>query len=187
MAKPTYAKKEATEADKALLAKILGEAKPYVAKKQKELNKPRETWEQKVKENKPEEITKGKADYVFVDAKRNPAEVTWAVVPQSVVWHVCRSFAEFMQYILQHGLPKHVSFDYDLTPADSKDKQTALNVIQWLEAYCITEQKLMPEWSVHTKMIINQQLVEGKLVSATSKVKKAVNANNLNSNPDKKA
>lgn len=166
-------KKQATEADKALLAKILGEAKPYVEKKRAEVSKPKESWESQTTKNKQEEITTGKADYVFIDTKRNPAEVTWTVIPQNIVWHVCRNTAEFIEYLLKHGLPKHISLDHDLTPPKASHPQTAADVIYALEAYCLEHKVLMPEWSCHSKLLGSQQKVEAALFASTSKIKKA--------------
>lgn len=176
MATTKHKTKEPTEADKALLAKILGEAKPYVEQKRAEQLKKKETWEAANTRQRPGEIVEGQADYVFVDTKRLPAEITWSVVPQQVVWHVCRSIADFTAYITKHGLPKHVAFDHDLTPEKDPVRQTATEALNWLADHCIKVKSLLPELSCHSKLTINQIGFEQKMFTARSKVKKAINA-----------
>ena len=177
MARPTYEKKEATEADKALLAKILGEAKPYVEKTQKDRNKKRDTWEEAVTKQNMEEIVKTKADYVLIDAKNLPAQITWAILPRNVQWFVCKSYPEFVAYIAEHGLPKHVAMDYSLSGPDDKVKHTAIDVLKYLGTYCTQENKMLPELSCHSKLTINQQTFDTQAMSLRSKIKKAINGN----------
>jgi hypothetical protein len=110
---------------------------------------------------------------VFVDTKRSPGEVDWAPVPQGVVWHVCRSYPEFELYLTQHGVPKLVSFDYDLGGVTKKYNGT--DAVQFLTNFCIDNKVLFPEYCVHAKTITNQQTLDLKCFTARAKVKRALN------------
>ena len=60
------------------------------------------------------------------------------------VW--VRTFEEFTDYILEHGVPEFVSFDHDLGKGLKKGAECAA----WLKNYCAREGKPLPKFYAHS-------------------------------------
>lgn len=60
---------------------------------------------------------------LFIDDERNPLNVTWVDtfgdIYQNWDWVIARSFDEAIELIKTLGVPRVISFDHDLGPADT--------------------------------------------------------------------
>lgn len=54
--------------------------------------------------------------HLFLDDERLPGDVTWVRLP-NVPWQLVRNYDEFVETVLEHGLPEFVTFDHDLADA----------------------------------------------------------------------
>ena len=106
----------------------------------------------------------------YLDDCRQPRPNHW------FSWEIVRSYKEFVNYILQRGVPRMLSFDHDLADAhvqhylrhesyhrDSKEpyhitdkdyagfeEKTGYDCAKWLVEYCLDNDQLMPHFSVHS-------------------------------------
>lgn len=53
------------------------------------------------------------ATNLFLDDERYPTQVTWITIPYGP-WEIVRTSGQFCDYLLEHGVPQHISFDNDL-------------------------------------------------------------------------
>lgn len=107
---------------------------------------------------------------LFLDDIREPIdayEYTQRSIYKELGWIVVRSYDEFIDYILNNGLPKLISFDHDLADEhynylamwrkvdynDYKEK-TGYECVKWLCDYCIDTNKKLPECIFHTQNTI---------------------------------
>ena len=88
---------------------------------------------------------------LFVDDERNPADVSWMAIPFVGETVVVRSYNEFVDTILERGLPAHVSFDYDLADFEEDGKElTGYHCAKWLVGQCIDHRNMIPSYTVHS-------------------------------------
>ena len=100
--------------------------------------------------------------HLFLDDERVPRRVTWVTLPMGP-WVVVRNYDHFVKYITQHGLPKFVTFDHDLstehyvqgasgtTPTyETYKEKTGYDCAKWLVEYCIKHDLDFPEYQVHS-------------------------------------
>ncbi len=104
---------------------------------------------------------------LFLDDIREPKEVTWIQLPP-VSWAVVRSYAEFVEMIVQRGMPDLISFDHDLgmehyrdyvknglktgkLDYDSYQEKTGYDCAKWLVDFCMETGKLLPKYLIHSK------------------------------------
>jgi len=109
---------------------------------------------------------------LFLDDIRKPFDVkqawhkgAWEEFPSLFSWTIVRSYDQFVQFILQNGLPSVISFDHDLSwehypkselsltapinYAAFKEK-TGLDCAKWLIEYCLVNQFELPDFYVHS-------------------------------------
>jgi hypothetical protein len=109
---------------------------------------------------------------LFLDDIRKPLDLkqawhrgTWEEFPTLFAWEIVRSYQQFVDYILKHGLPKRISFDHDLSwehyPQTETDyiapinynrfnEKTGYDAAKWLCGYCETNSFDLPEFYVHS-------------------------------------
>ena len=106
----------------------------------------------------------------YLDDCRTPRPNHW------FTWEIVRSYAEFVNYIRQRGVPKFMSFDHDLadehqlhyvnnlqyfkdtgipytiSAADYEGFQdkTGMDCAKWLVDYCLDNDVQMPHYTVHS-------------------------------------
>lgn len=101
---------------------------------------------------------------LWLDDSRNPLEDGWLPLwaplkdYDSVVW--VRSYQEFIDWILENGVPYCVCFDHDLAdiqyhPATQQEtvqwhEKTGFDAAKWLIDYCIDNNIPFPAWRVQS-------------------------------------
>lgn len=70
--------------------------------------------------------------YLFIDDERQPGSDIWVVV---------KTYDEFVQYIKDHGMPDHISFDHDLG-----EGKTGYDCAK----YIVENQLRLKGWQVHS-------------------------------------
>ncbi len=94
---------------------------------------------------------------LFLDDIRNPKEINWVKLPDGP-WVIVRNYNEFVKCIMDKGLPEFVAFDHDLSdehygvdPNKSEFiEKTGYHCAKWLIDYCIDNNKLFPNYVVHS-------------------------------------
>lgn len=107
---------------------------------------------------------------LFLDDYRKPSDVTWVELPEGP-WRIVRSYEEFVEYIVTHGVPSFVAYDHDLdfshygvdvteeVEVDDGDlvkrfeitgAPTGYHCAVWLKTYCQTRGLEHPPYLVHS-------------------------------------
>ncbi|MEI7594591.1 MAG: cyclic-phosphate processing receiver domain-containing protein [Bacteroidota bacterium] len=114
---------------------------------------------------------------LFLDDIRNPIDVfnhtcscllKISIVNYQEHWHIVRSYNDFTIWITQNGLPDLISFDHDLGDYDSTDctsEKTGYDCAKWLVEYCLDNNKVLPEFAVHSANPIGAENIKGLLKS----------------------
>jgi hypothetical protein len=128
---------------------------------------------------------------LFLDDIRIPKDCANGLVPSSlnkfywdVDWFIVRSYNEFVNWIMENGLPDFISFDHDLAdvhytidysdinwPYSNPDNEkTGYECAKWLGEYCMDNKVGIPNYVVHSqnpvgKMNINSYLQNVKKYS----------------------
>lgn len=88
---------------------------------------------------------------LFLDDWRNPTDCRNyegdGSKYDSEDWVVVRNYDEFYKAIKDLGLPKFISFDYDLGPNEQSD---GLECAEFLKFYCDDANKPVPKYRVHS-------------------------------------
>lgn len=91
--------------------------------------------------------------YLFLDDDREPAIAANSVYPVELrflyrleEWVIVRCYGEFSIYITQHGLPKCISFDYDLAKGERNGYDCAI----WLIDFCNKHSLELPQILIHS-------------------------------------
>ena len=111
---------------------------------------------------------------LFLDDQRMPKEASGYATVRGVNpdiyemnWVIVQSYDEFRDWILKHGLPDMISFDYDLGEDDAKKKvakgiskkkarldkklaKSGFGCARWLVNHCIDRHLDLPKWAVHS-------------------------------------
>lgn len=69
-----------------------------------------------------------------------------------------RSYAKFVTYITQNGLPDFISFDHDLGLEES-----GFDCAKWLVNYCLDHQCQLPQFAVHSQNPVGKENILGLL------------------------
>jgi hypothetical protein len=105
---------------------------------------------------------------LFLDDVREPVQVKWVELPLGP-WEIVRNYQQFVDHITKNGLPSFVAFDHDLadehyrpsmynkdghytnyyTDGTFKEK-TGYDCAKWLIEYCINNNRIFPEYEVHS-------------------------------------
>jgi len=110
---------------------------------------------------------------LFLDDIRNPKEVyqyTKQEVFQREDWHIVRNYQEFVDRILEKGLPEMISFDHDLADEHYPEpnsqeyiEKTGYDYAKWLVEYCMDHYLDLPEFCCHSMNPVGKQNIEGLL------------------------
>lgn len=121
---------------------------------------------------------------LFLDDVRMPEDVGNYIYPVELrllyklnEWQIVRSYKEFAEYILVHGLPGMISFDHDLAdvhydPKTRKEgfvyqEETGYDCAKWLVKHCIDEKKKLPDFLVHSMNPIGAKNIKNYLENFT--------------------
>lgn len=104
--------------------------------------------------------------FLFLDDERQPSAVGLYFEPKELRrlyyekdWFIVQNYEEFVQTILELGLPELISFDHDLAEIKYSNgvsyfkyrDKTGLDCAKWLINYCTENKKQLPEFLVHSK------------------------------------
>lgn len=115
---------------------------------------------------------------LFLDDVRDPTEVTWVKLPDGP-WTIVRNYNQFVDYITKNGLPEFVAFDHDLADEhygtnpnkiEYKEK-TGYSCAKWLIEYCMDNNKLFPDYAVHSMNSIGKMNIMSLVESFKSTIK----------------
>lgn len=84
--------------------------------------------------------------YLFLDDERMPNDERAVIV---------RSFDEFRDHIIAHGMPKFISFDHDLGHG-----LTGFDCAKWLVEYHLDNGGDFPHYHVHSQNPIGKKNIE---------------------------
>lgn len=109
-------------------------------------------------ENNKEQLIKVPEYYLFLDDYRFLFSVWWINLPEpeSHKWVIARHYYDFIHIIENNGLPKFVSFDYDLDRqalpvyTNQNPGKSGLDCAQWLINYCQKNNLRFPDCAVHS-------------------------------------
>ncbi|SIS48055.1 hypothetical protein SAMN05421639_106165 [Chryseobacterium shigense] len=103
------------------------------------------------------EITKR---LLFLDDIRYPIEA-FHYTKQDIFlrkdWHIVRNYEQFVNRIMEKGLPEFISFDHDLADvhylkpnADEYTEKTGYYCAKWLVEYCMDNYLGLPKFYCHS-------------------------------------
>ena len=126
---------------------------------------------------------------LFLDDTRFPHEVGDYIYPFELKseyrlkdWTIVRSFEQFIEVVLEKGVPSHVSFDHDLGEdivsdlmsrgmskrASKKQKKyikSGMDCAKWFCDYLIEKETGMPIWYVHSLNPVGSDNIKAYLES----------------------
>ena len=109
--------------------------------------------------------------YLFLDDERQVYDVKWMRLPNDEQWLVAKNYGQFVDTVMDLGLPKFVSFDHDLADFHYRvgsmenessafgglnrtfhygQEKTGYDAAKWLVDYCIFHKLKFPEYAVHS-------------------------------------
>lgn len=120
---------------------------------------------------------------LWLDDIRDPMTQNWLVFspiekPFNVVW--VKSYQEFVNYIINNGLPDGICFDHDLAdehydpsmfefPNDytklysSFKEKTGYDCAKWLVEYCINNNLKLPKYNIQSMNPVGKQNIHSLL------------------------
>lgn len=100
---------------------------------------------------------------LYLDDIRNPKTDGWIVI---------RSYDEFVNWILENGIPDEISFDHDLsdTSITNNREMTGYDCAKWLGQYCWENGLPIPDWNVHSANPVGRKNIEGYLTNMGKKL-----------------
>ncbi len=104
--------------------------------------------------------------YLFLDDIRTPFEAySYSLNPVFLdkKWEIVRTYAEFVQWITQNGLPYFVSFDHDLSDVESIQEKTGYDCALFLVDYCLNNQLKCPTFYCHSMNPVGKTKIIGLL------------------------
>lgn len=116
------------------------------------------------------ELTKG---LLFLDDIRYPIEA-YHYTKQDVFlrndWYIVRNYKQFIDRILENGLPEMISFDHDIADEnylqlDSQQfvERTGYDCAKWLVEYCMDNGADLPEFYCHSMNPVGKENIESLL------------------------
>ena len=111
---------------------------------------------------------------LFLDDVRNPTDVKWVSLPLGP-WDIVRSYAEFVKYIEENGVPNFFAIDHDLEDfhyAHNSDRKslemlerTGLSCVKHLCFICDQQGIDFPEFAVHSLNSDGKKNIESYIFS----------------------
>jgi hypothetical protein len=95
--------------------------------------------------------------FLFLDDFRFPNWINYIKYPESASWIIARTYYEFLDTIKENGMPKLISFDFDLDLHQLGDIShfgpylTGLDCSNWLINHCKTNDIAPPMVAVHSQ------------------------------------
>lgn len=122
---------------------------------------------------------------LFLDDVRQPSNCTSYMktkMYEELEWDIVRNFNDFVNHIIENGLPELVSFDHDLAEAhyhasmyqgskvymkylETVSEKTGMDCAKWLVDYCIDNKKTFPKWVVHSMNPVGKANIESYISS----------------------
>lgn len=110
---------------------------------------------------------------LFLDDIRYPIEA-YHYTQQNIFlrkdWHIVRNYEQFVNRILEKGLPEMISFDHDLADEhylgpDSQEfvEKTGYDCAKWLVEYCMDYYLDLPEFYCHSMNPVGKENIESLL------------------------
>lgn len=110
---------------------------------------------------------------LFLDDIRYPIEA-YHYTKQDVFlkkdWHIVRNYEQFVNRILEKGLPEMISFDHDLADVhylkpDSPEfiEKTGYDCAKWLVEYCMDNYLDLPKSYCHSMNPVGKKNIESLL------------------------
>lgn len=91
---------------------------------------------------------------LFLDDFRFPEWVTWVPLNLEDNWIISPHFYDFIQTIIRCGLPRTISFDYDLDRHNLNIKDlpygNGADCAKWLVKHCADIDKVLPPFTIHS-------------------------------------
>ena len=119
---------------------------------------------------------------LFLDDLRFPTDCLKHLNPHSIesqvylkkYWIIIRSYNDFVDWITTNGLPKFISFDYDLgLPQDQNcEEQNGMTCAKWLVKYCLDHEQALPKYFVHSQNPVGKGNIEGYLEAFSKRTTK---------------
>jgi hypothetical protein len=113
------------------------------------------------------EITKR---LLFLDDIRYPIEA-YHYTKQDIFlrkdWYIVRNYEQFVNWILESGLPEIISFDHDLGDEHYLDQnsqefveKTGYDCAKWLVEYCMDNNADLPKFYCHSMNPVGKENIE---------------------------
>ncbi|PWN65023.1 hypothetical protein C1631_020605 [Chryseobacterium phosphatilyticum] len=107
---------------------------------------------------------------LFLDDIRYPVEA-YQYTKQDIFlrkdWHIVRNYGQFINRILEKGLPEMISFDHDLADLkqDSSEfvEKTGYDCAKWLIEYCLDHSLNIPKFYCHSMNPVGKENIESLL------------------------
>ena len=98
------------------------------------------------------------AEYVFIDDKCNPGDIAGLDgFPDNKAWKLIGSYEDFEAYLKKHGVPKFISFDFNL-----EQEKTGHDCAKLLIQYCLEHDiDKLPDTMSHSNLQTHRQAIEG--------------------------
>lgn len=131
-------------------------------------------------------MSESKNTYLFLDDWRLPIDCAHYMYRRQVDcriyhldWVIVRSYGEFVKWINNNGLPKFISFDFDLCDVDdlklvpnksdwfdevNQKEYNGLNCAEFLIKYCNDKNEKMPEFAIHSMNPDGAELIKDLLL-----------------------
>jgi len=94
--------------------------------------------------------------------------------PPTGAWHVVRSYREFVGWIINNGVPDHVSFDHDLgdtaAGAELPRELTGYDCAVWLGHHCFENGLPLPTWAIHSSNPVGRDNIESQMRFARRRI-----------------
>lgn len=85
-------------------------------------------------------------------------------------WYIVRNYEQFVNRILEKGLPEMISFDHDLADEHYLEpnspefvEKTGYDCAKWLIEYCMDNDADLPKFYCHSMNPVGKQNIEGLL------------------------
>lgn len=98
---------------------------------------------------------------LWLDDSRDPMVNDWLIfspIGRNVDTYWVKSYAEFVKWIIENGLPDGICFDHDLgdykidkiTKQQIHQEKTGMDCAKWLVDYCLDNNLQIPKYSIQS-------------------------------------
>jgi len=105
---------------------------------------------------------------LWLDDCRNPFENDWLNFSPigkdvEVIW--CKTYDEFVNTILNNGLPNAICFDHDLG-----EEKSGMDCVKWLVEFCYETKNFIPSYSIQSANPVGKENIDKLLKNYIEKV-----------------